>query len=197
MSGINEQQKRYIKLDGIPVHMSPLRAAVYSPAIHTMFLTAIYNAATMGDGNKNKIMFTLAGTFAGAALSFATTQILTTVGPEKLIGKENFRSLCIDKKPDQNTPPTSPQNMSLAKKCLAGNGALALYATVKTVVSVAVAHGLTYKGCDPRILVFTAGLISVSSVGAARTIPNFLRFQNVCRRKWNIVNIPAPQGPSP
>lgn len=112
---MNEQQHRFIKLNGDPVHMNSLYAKLYDPAVRTLCVTALFNAAAAGQGDRDKMILALAGTALGAVLGFMAGNVLTTVGPRRFLGKE-FDMLCIDKYPDQNTPPTSAKHLDLARR---------------------------------------------------------------------------------
>lgn len=197
---MNAQQKRYVALNGDPVHMDFMDKLKCLPEYKVAGLAAAFNlCVTAVNASPQGMAMSAAGSLAGLVVAKGIVDFYDWLLLRLYYGKD-FRDLAVDKEPDGNTPPTQPKylksansvrDMSFLISFGMGNkwaliGLMGLYAA-----------GESFKIPDPiDAQNFQMGM------GFLGTVTSFLsthfgcataRNHRVYKGKWAVVDMPPPQ----
>lgn len=175
---MNEQQKRYLKLDGSPIHMKGLRSTLHTPHVQTGLLATAFNMAVTSATAPEITLVRMAADLIMMGLFCSAYSWLDRNGGKEIFGP-NHTNLAIDKMPDNNTPPTSPTNLS-ASHAFRNTGLV----SAATMAVVAYAFNLF-----DSLPVVPAG----ASIVWGHSLSKAYRFNKVVKEEWNIVEMPKPQ----
>lgn len=194
---MDDQQRRYLTLDGDPVHAGLKDRILQRSEVQAGALVTAFTAAIASQGSFEHLLTTagFAGLGALVACGFASTarriQIRDVFG-------EAASVLCIDKVPDRNTPPTSPENRENATEIYRWNAtaAFGLPAVFALWAPMLASPLYNYIATGETTIPATmnAGIFMTSlGVGVMTTaLRTFKNYYNVAAQKWAITDMPKP-----
>lgn len=191
---LNEQQERHIDLKGAPVNAPALLATIHRPEIQSGLLTIAFNTAVAAQVSMENAVIALAASAGGVLFADVLVRRQAKNFNRQAFGS-GHEGLCIDKKPDGKTPPTSPNNMMGAERLsLTLRSHFMTQACILGLISPYILNTVSdfvRSGTSPSMpfLCLTAGL-AVTQI--TNSVSSILRWERVRDMKWNIVDMPKP-----